>query len=254
MIQKVIFIGAGNVATHMARAFQSAGLEIVQVYSRSVASAKALGEILTCPYTNDKDKVLSDADLYVCSVNDDAITQSLQHITTNQALIVHTAGSVDISILEDFSDNFGVFYPLQTFTKEKDVRWNQIPIYVEANSTVNATNLVELGHKISQNVKLVNSASRMKLHLAAVFSCNFCNHLCAIADELLEKEGLPFSDLLPLISETSKKLETVKPIIAQTGPASRFDHETMNKQRKMLNDHQLSIYDLLSASIQDKTI
>lgn len=251
MIQRVKFIGAGNLATHLGKAFAKAGIQIVQVYSRTLESAGTLGAILDVPFTNVIHEVDPDADLIIISVKDDAIEQVLKQTDFHKQLIVHTAGSISMDFLSPYSERHGVFYPLQTFSKGREIDFSGIPVCLEASSAEVLTELKELAAKISKTVYQINSDDRKILHLAAVFSCNFVNHFYDIGAQLLEKQGLAFDLLKPLIAETSAKVMEMNPRDAQTGPAKRYDETIINKHLKLMNNRPelMEIYNFVTNSI-----
>lgn len=255
MIQKVVIIGAGNVATHLGKAIKNAGFQILQIVSRTEDSARELGTLLGVPFTSSKGELNKEADLYIVSVKDDAITSALStYDLPKDALIVHTAGSVPMEILKDFSSNIGTLYPLQTFSKAKDVNFKEIPVYIEANSTYNTNRLLQFAKRFSDRAKEVNSTTRSQVHLAAVFACNFTNNLYSIASDILEKAGLEFDDMLPLIAETTEKIKVLHPRAAQTGPAIRRDSKVIEKQLNALEGREKQIYKLITESIQDEKL
>ena len=253
MIKKVVIIGAGNVATHLSKAIKNAGFEILQIVSRTVESARILGTLLDVPYTCTPEEINTEADLYIVSVKDDAITTALSTFTLpKDALVVHTAGSVSMDVLKEFSSNIGILYPLQTFSKAKNVNFKEIPVYIEANTQENTNKLLQFASNFSDRAKEVNSSMRAQVHLAAVFACNFTNNLYSIASDILEKAGLGFDDMLPLISETTEKIKTLHPGKAQTGPAIRRDSKVIEKQLNALEGREKEIYKLITESIQDE--
>ena len=255
MIQKVVIIGAGNVATHLGKAIKNAGFQILQIVSRTENSARALGTLLGVPFTSSEGELNKEADLYIVSVKDDAIISALTTFSLPEnALVVHTAGSVPMEILKDFSANIGILYPLQTFSKQKNVNFKEIPVYIEANNEDNVSRLLQFANAFSDRAKQVNSENRAHVHLAAVFACNFSNHLYSIASDILEKAGLSFDDMLPLISETTEKIKFLHPRKAQTGPAIRRDSKVIEKQLNALEGREKQIYKLITESIQDEKL
>jgi len=237
MIENAIIIGAGNLATQLALALLEKGIQVKQVYSRNFESARELAEKVNASFTNDLSQLFSEADLYIIAVKDSAIQEVLENLRLKEDhLIVHTAGSVPMSILEGFSNNYGVFYPLQTFSKNKKLDFSDIPICIEANHLANILKLEELGEKLSNTVTQINTDERKTLHLAAVFVNNFVNHLYAVGAEILHDKKLDFELLKPIIRETAGKIESIHPIDAQTGPAKRYDQSIIDAQLKMLHD------------------
>jgi len=249
MIQRIVLIGAGNLATQLGKALKRSGLDVVQVYSRTKEAAKALADVLECKFTTSLDE-LQPCDLCVVSVKDDALESVLRQIRI-RTTVVHTAGSIPMELLSRYFKDFGVFYPLQTFSKQREVDFSTIPICLEASSEVVLEDLKDLAGKLSSCVQTIHSDERRLLHLAAVFTCNFVNHCYQIGDAMLEERGLSFDLMKPLIQETSQKIMDMKPIDAQTGPAVRMDETIMNKHLELLADHpeRKNIYQLLSESI-----
>lgn len=253
MEKKVAIIGAGNLATRVSLELHNKGVEIVQVYSRTVTSALSLARMLGCNYVTKPEKITPDADIYLISVSDMIITELLSKMQFNNKLIAHTAGSIAMNELAKFSNNYGVFYPLQTFSKFRDVSFSKIPFCIEANNSKNEAILNALASTISKDVRLINSEQRKQLHLAAVFACNFTNHMYAIANELINEQNLPFDIILPLINETASKVKNMTPRAAQTGPALRLDKNVMNDHLNMLNGKPRlkKVYSQLSENINE---
>ncbi len=251
MIKKIAILGAGNLATQLALALHEKGLDIVQVYSRTIASASVLASKVNAESTNSLRDIKANADLYILAVSDKALQAVLDELFVPIGKVVHTAGSIPVDIFENYTDAYGVFYPLQTFSKNRKVDFSNIPICIEANQEEFAAELFELGRKISSNLHAISSDQRKQLHLAAVFTCNFANHMYSIGQELLSEKNVDFSLLQPLIKETAEKLTELDPISAQTGPAVRFDEEIMNSHEKALKnspDFQ-KLYRFVSESI-----
>lgn len=247
---KIVFIGSGNVATHLATALKSSGNEIVQVYSRTRVNAEWLACKVGSEPVDGLGDLCRDADLYIFSVKDDALPQIIAQMPQTTGVWAHTAGSIPISVFSTYHKENGVIYPLQTFSKERKVDFKEIPIFIEGSNTDTAQLLKGLAEKISGNVQLLPSEKRRVLHLAAVFACNFTNHIYALASEIMGEEGLPFHLLNPLIAETAAKAAVMDPHAAQTGPAVRFDEVVMQKHLALLNDPmKKEIYALLSKSI-----
>jgi len=253
MKQKIAIIGAGNLGTRISLELHNQGAEIIQVYSRTITSALTLGRLVGCSYVTAPEKITTEADIYLVSVSDSVIEELLKKIQFNNKLIVHTAGSVDMEVLKPFSENYGVLYPLQTFSKFRAVDFSVIPFCIEANNAENQQKLVDLASLISKDVRIINSEQRKQLHLAAIFANNFVNHLLAVADEIVGEKKLPFSILQPLINETIAKAQYLSPKEAQTGPAVRNDQNTINEHLNMLrNDPQrAALYRILSENIYE---
>jgi len=253
MIQSVTLVGAGNLATRLGVALKKAGIEILQVYSRTEESARALAEKLDAAHTTNIDDITLDADLTIFALKDDILESLLSRIDCRGKLIAHTAGSLPMSVLAGHSEKHGVFYPLQTFSKQRDVNFKEIPICIEGVNTAIVDELSELASKLSNKVERINSAQRQSLHLAAVFVCNFVNHFYYLGHQVVQKYGVDFELLKPLIRETADKVMEIDPYDAQTGPAKRFDETIINKHLKFLSDQPelKEIYSFVSRSIFD---
>jgi predicted short-subunit dehydrogenase-like oxidoreductase (DUF2520 family) len=252
LIQSAVIIGAGNVAWHLGIALKDKKIDFLQVLARTIEPAKELAGILNADYTMDFDKINVHADLYIISVTDDAIDEIIKKLYLQRQLVVHTAGSIPMSVFNGRFENYGVFYPLQTFTKGREIHFEKVPVCIEANAQDNMNKLVQLAKLISQTVLIMDSEKRAKLHLAAVFACNFTNYMYSIADRILKKQGIDFSILHPLIIETALKAAEMKPAEAQTGPAVRNNRMLMDKQMKMLENDSAAreIYEILSDNIR----
>jgi len=250
-INGIVIIGAGNVATHLSIALKKHNFQIRCVYSRSKSSAKELSVKLGVDFTTEFDYIPKDADLYIIAVKDDALVNVIKNLTIENAPIVHTAGSISIDIFQGLYKEYGVLYPLQTFSKSRDLDFSKIPICIEANNKKLENKLLELAHCLSKNVKLVSSEKRKKLHLSAVFACNFVNHMYVAATELLADEDVSFETLKPLIKETALKAVESDPYKAQTGPAVRNDQNIIQKHIEMLKEYPefQKIYSFVSDSI-----
>ena len=243
---KVILLGSGNVATHLFQAFSKAnGVEVVQVFSRTIS--KDFPETLQ---TSDFSKI-TEADVYIICVLDSAISSVSSQLLFENRLVVHTSGSSDLNLL-DSKNNKGVFYPLQTFTKNKAVDFSEIPICLETETDSDFKLLEKIAKSISKNVYVISSEQRKALHVSAVFVCNFTNHLYTIGNTICKENNIPFEILQPLIKETAEKIQSLSPSEAQTGPAVRNDKKTIEKHIDFLtNENQKEIYKILTKSIQN---
>jgi predicted short-subunit dehydrogenase-like oxidoreductase (DUF2520 family) len=248
---KIVLLGAGNVATHLGIALQERQFPIIQVYSRTLISAKNLGKKLQTAYTNQIRELIPDAGIYIFALQDAALPELLAHLPPLPGLWVHTSGCLSLEVFAAYSERSGVLYPLQTFSKTREVFFQSIPLFIEAKRPEDEILLEEIAATLSDKVIHLSSEKRKRLHLAAVFACNFTNHLYALASGMLEEEGLSRSLLLPLIQETASKVIEMHPREAQTGPAIRKDEIVMIKHLEMLNRDAClqELYRLLSASI-----
>lgn len=250
----ISFVGAGNLASHLAPALAAAGHQIVSIFSRTQHSAEQLSQKVGqgSAVTTDL-RSLKTADLYVISVTDSALPEivSAWPDHCHNGVVVHTAGSLPMSLLEPTGSKFGVLYPMQTFSKNKSLDFKTIPCFVEGNSEEVFSVIYETASSVSDNVRELSSDDRKFLHLAAVFACNFSNHMVALAYEMLEKHHVDPTCLLPLIDETCAKLHQLHPHDGQTGPARRHDDSVMLKHLDNLkeNTELHNIYKIISESI-----
>ena len=250
-IKTAVFIGSGNVATHLAHAMQDSGVSIRQVFSRRIENARRLADTVNCNAIDDIEALDPDADIYVLAVADDAIEPLISSFPFKNRLIVHTSGSTDMDVLKTGSDLYGVLYPLQTFSRDVPVDFSKVPLCLEVSDSSLSEPLENFANRLSDHVQWVSSEKRRILHLAAVFACNFVNHMYAQAAGILDNHGLDFAILRPLIEETARKAMRRDPREVQTGPAKRNDTKIMESHRRMLKDHPnlKKMYDFISNSI-----
>ncbi|MGD0711959.1 MAG: DUF2520 domain-containing protein [Bacteroidales bacterium] len=252
-ISTIVFIGSGNVAYKLAEAFKYTGRKIIQVYSRTEISAKGLASLVNAGYTTDLNNIEKGADVYIISVSDTAVPEIVKNLKLGKSLVVHTSGFLSMDILYHTSKNIGVFYPLQTLSKNRIVDFLSIPVCIEANNEDNLVMLEDLARSFSTDVRYVDSSQRKLIHLAAVFASNYTNQMYCIAEEILKDSGIPFDILKPLILETAEKIMNMDPYEAQTGPARRNDTEVINQHLKMLkNNDYKEFYKMLSEMIAKK--
>lgn len=254
MEYKIVCIGAGNLATNLAKAAVGAGHNVAQVYSRTIESAKTLADKIGSAYTNELDNICDDADIYIVAVKDNALRDVSDKLRerVGDKLIIHTAGSMPINVIS--GNRRGVLYPMQTFSKQKEVDFTIIPCFIESETNDDLIILKDFAESMSDRVYEMTSSDRMYLHLAAVFCCNFANRCYSIGAELLKNHGnIPFEVMLPLINETANKLRVLSPHEAQTGPAVRWDSNVIEKHLNLLSDHKTTqdIYNIMSISIHN---
>lgn len=247
---KIVFIGAGRLATNLAIALYQKSHKIIQVYSQTIESAKLLAEKIESNYTNNIDCIDLNAELYIFSVKDSALESILQNMKPNKALWIHTAGSLPLSLISEYNTRAGVIYPFQTFSLDRLIEFKNIPIFIEANTTQDLNILQSLSKSISDSVYELSSEKRQFVHLTGVFACNFVNCMYTISEKILSKENIPFNIALPLIDETASKVHTLLPLDAQTGPAVRFDTNVMDHHISLIDDESVKkIYKLISQYI-----
>jgi len=233
---RIVLIGRGRLATNLEYALLSAGHEVASINSRTLESLP------------------SEADVFVVAVKDAALSDVIRAATKGREsqLFVHTAGSMPMDMFKGLTAHYGVFYPMQTFSKERLVDFNDISVFLETNDAVSMERLKMLSTTLTTHIYELDSEGRKHLHLAAVFACNFVNHCYALSAEVLAAKGLPFSVMLPLVDETAQKVHELAPREAQTGPAVRGDQNVMQMQANMLADNPAvkQIYEALSNDIQ----
>jgi len=244
----IVILGSGNVATHMFRALQSSKTcAVIQVYNHNESSLLKFENSVSI--TSDI-SALKPADLYLICLKDDVIESVAEQIKTKTGIIAHTSGNQ--GLLTSPKDS-GVFYPLQTFSKTSELDYSTIPFCLEANSEENLSLLKSIASSISQHQYEISTAQRQTLHLAAVFVCNFTNHLYAIGEDICLQDDIPFDILKALIKETSEKVQSQSPSEVQTGPAARNDQKTITNHLKQLNSEDYkAIYNLMTNSILQK--
>lgn len=292
---KIVLIGSGNVATHLGSALiKQGGHQIIQVYSRQRENAQELAERLNetaaerqkegqnevVEFTDQLQELKRDADIYFICVSDQAIGPVIRELQTLQALnsekglsgiIVHTSGTTPISVFtettedrplwaEVYPNRYGVFYPVQTFSKKKAVDFRTIPLALEASDPETFSVLEAVGSRLSNRVFPCDSVQRQAIHVAAVFACNFTNYLYALGEEVLKMNGLEFDLIRPLIAETAEKALKHSPATVQTGPAVRKDFTIVQKHLDYLeelaveNPKMAKIYRLLSEGISGEKL
>ena len=251
---RISFMGAGRVAHHLAHVL-SQHHKIVQIYSRTLATAQTLAAQVKATATMNIEELNPDIDLVIIAVSDQAIASIISNVYQQlpHVLIVHTSGSTDIEVLAQIHARAGVFYPLQTFSLDRDIPWLDTPIFVEAKSEDDLVLLAELANQLSTRVYLYTSAQRLSLHLAAVFACNFSNYCYDMAKQIVDAQHVDFSLLYPLILETANKVLNNDPKQMQTGPAMRGDQNILKMHEQMLQKAQRedlkNIYQLMSQQI-----
>lgn len=250
---KIAFVGAGNVATHMAVAFSMAGHQICGVCSRTAAAAQTLAARVGGKAVTDM-SCLPEAEALVFAVKDDILPGMIEKMSgRKEALFIHTAGSMPLKVFEGHCQHYAVLYPMQTFSKARSVDFRKVPCFVEGNDDTALRVVTTLARDLSDTVHVLDSSRRRYLHLAAVFAGNFSNHCYALASEILRQQGIDERALLPLIAETAAKVNEMPPRQAQTGPAVRFDRQVMAAHTNLLGEQTLpaQIYGLMSRSIYE---
>lgn len=232
---RIVVIGTGRLASNLVPALQKVGHEVRVVNSRTLEGLP------------------NEADAFVIAVKDDALESVARRVVQGreEQVFFHTAGSMPLSVFEGIARHYGVFYPMQSFSKERQVDFADVPIFLEGCDSMTMQTAHAIAGSISRKVYELTTAERRYLHLAAVFACNFANHCYALSAKVLEQHGLPFDVMLPLIDETARKVHTMHPVPAQTGPAIRWDENVMSAQKALLDNEpeMQKIYELMSNSI-----
>jgi predicted short-subunit dehydrogenase-like oxidoreductase (DUF2520 family) len=251
---KIVIIGAGNLAWHIAPPLLKMGHQIIGVYSRTSASANALAKKVRSKAFVNVDLIPDNADLYLIALQDKAIASVVKQLKFVPQLIAHTSGAVPLSVFPSKFKNNGVFYPLQSFSKNRKVKLDSVPFLLESSNSKTKKILSDLAKQYSDSVHFVTSDKRKKIHLAAVFANNFVNHLYSISADILKENNLSFDILKPLIAETAAKVRENHPDKMQTGPARRNDQPIIEQHLRLLKGQKQrkAIYTLLNQSILDK--
>lgn len=252
---RIVLVGAGNMATAIAVALKKAGNSPVAVWSRTEESARMLADRVGAEWYCCGFDDLPPADIVIISIVDSALREVASLVSKRypQAIILHTAGSVPMdAICESGASRYGVLYPMQTVNKSNVVPLDNVTVFIEGCNSEVTSRVELLARSISNKVVYATSEQRCALHVAAVFACNFPNAVYNMAAELLEKNGLPFDSMLPLIDEAARKVHAMPPREAQTGPARRGDTNVMNAHMAMLDDELSAIYSLLSDYIMKR--
>lgn len=252
----IVIIGSGNLATHLSKGMKLAGHKIRQVYSRDRQHALSLAMAVDAEAITSLDEVTLNAELYLISVSDNAIGQVIAGLPRDlQGIVAHTSGSTPLDVFRGQPWAYGVFYPLQTFSKTKSVDFKQIPMAIEGQNESVTEQIKAWAITLSDRVFICDSKQRLALHVAAVFACNFSNHLYAVAEKLLIQNDLSYDLIKPLIWETAQKAMIFSPSEVQTGPAVRNDHQTMQKHLLFLKENSdlAALYETISQLITKRT-
>ncbi|MFC7348638.1 Rossmann-like and DUF2520 domain-containing protein [Chryseobacterium zhengzhouense] len=243
---QTVIIGSGNIAYHLAKAFVQNGISLTQIFGRNENELQKISSELNIPYSTQK---LEEADLYIICVSDNSVEEVSKIISKKDCLVTHTSGSLPKEVLIG-EYRKSSFYPLQTFSKTKNLDYSKIPFFIETENTEDQQVLTELASRISENVMESTHEKRKYIHLTAVFACNFVNHLFSRAKEISDAQEIPFDYFLPLIDETVQKIHEIEPKSAQTGPAVRNDKRVLELHEQLLQDESLEIYKTMNRSIK----
>lgn len=252
-LKSAVIIGSGNLAEALARAIAASDLELRQLYARNEARGRAIAALTGTETASRPEELCTTADLYLIAVSDSAVGEVARTLPIpSGAVVAHTAGSVSLEALPEQYSRRAVFYPMQTFTKGRAVDFRAIPIFVEAADAALQADVEAFARHLSQTVLQADSARRAKVHLAAVFACNFANRMYALGDRIVRSAGLDFNILKPLVAETAAKAcDATSPADVQTGPAARHDATTIERHAALLADDPelLELYQQISKNI-----
>jgi len=243
---KVVLLGSGNVAYHLALALNSAEhVELIQRYSRNATNSILFDSSI--PHTCDLETLLT-ADVYIIAIKDEAIASISEKISHLKGLVIHTSGTVPMHAL-DSKLKRGVLYPVQSLSIKQHIEFNEVPLVIEAAKNKDLELLHQLASQLSDHIFNLDSVARKKLHISAVFANNFSNYMFTCAQTLCQKNQIPFEVLRPLILETGKKIQYMDPLEAQTGPARRNDQQVIEKHLGQLSGEHKEIYEIVTAAI-----
>ena len=253
MTTKIVILGAGNLATHFTNALLKTKIQILQIYSRSIESAKSLAIPNKLSYTNNITEINPNADIYIFMLSDDGICETIKEFPIKSKILIHSAGSISMDIFKDKTTNYGVFYPYQTFSKNDELKFSDVPICIEASNKTTMESLRTLSNILGCTYFETNESDRKHIHLAAVFACNFMNHCIYLGEKILQDADIDTKLLTPLLEQSFKKIISKGAKTSQTGPALRMDKSVLKKHKEMLshNKQQLNIYEILSTNIND---
>lgn len=235
VVKKIVILGAGSVATHLALALDMHGYRISQIYSRTSGSAEMLSLKTNSQFITDLEFLETDADLYIIALKDSVVECLIRKLFV-KGIVVHTSGTLPMSVLKNMSTRYGVFYPLQTFSKSRPISFDHIPVCLEASDHGTMSVIKQIAETLSDRIYEIGSEERQYIHLAAVFSCNFSNFMYVAAADILKSRKIDFDILIPLIREFFDKVTMMDPWEAQTGPAIRHDKSVISKQTELLEE------------------
>ena len=252
----ITFIGSGNVATHLAKALHAAGHQILQIWSREYDHAEHLANQVFAEPIDRLNLLYPTADVYILAVTADALFDLALDLKLRDAIVLHTAGSVSLRVLQPISRKHGVIWSPQTFIRDVAMDYSELPFCIEGSSPEVEKSIRTLLEPVSTHIFHIDTQQRQWLHLAAVMTNNFGNAINALAQDILQQHGIPFEILHPLITMTAEKIKQGGLWQQQTGPARRQDQKTIDNQRRLIADNKqlLALYDLLTDTIQENTL
>ena len=248
----ISIVGSGNVATHLAIAFHTAGCTIRQVMSRSFDHAQNLAMRVGARPTDRVGDLDEDVDVCLLCVSDDALYDLGLDLHMPSTLVLHTSGSTPASVLRRVTTRYGVLWSPQTFVRDIAMDYSLLPLCIEGCNATVEQEIEQLVRLVSSHVYHLDGEQRQQAHLAAVMVSNFVNAVNATAQQYMQEHGLDFAMLRPLAEQTLRKWDYGDLRAQQTGPARRHDQKTIDLQRRLLADQpeMLRLYDHMTELIE----
>lgn len=250
---KYQIIGTGNTAWFLAKRLSLAGHKCVRLYGRNITKAKALADSINTKATDKLSDIQDDCDCCFIAISDHAIAEIAKQLSFTNTVLIHTAGAVDRSILSEAATHNGVIWPIYSINKSNLPTHRDIPCVIEVSDDESLNIISTLVNSITDKVYNVDHEQRAILHLSAVLSNNFVNHLFTISEKLCNSKDIPFALLLPIINQTAERIYSKSPEELQTGPAKRGDTPTILKHLEILQDNEdwQELYKSITTSIDN---
>jgi predicted short-subunit dehydrogenase-like oxidoreductase (DUF2520 family) len=251
MVNNIVILGSGNVASNFVDVIKNTDIKILQIYSRNIENAIILCKQANSEAINDINKLTNDADAYFFMLSDEGIIEISKNIKNKKGILVHIAGSVSKDIFKGKSENYGVIYPFQTFTKGVDIPFDKVHAFIEGSNNFTTSWLFHFSEKLGFIPHLTSEEERKYIHLSGVFACNFMNHCIYLGERILEDKGIDKEYLKPLLQQSFDKVLTLGAKQSQTGPAKRMDDTIIKKHLELLKNDKLrsEIYKIITDSI-----
>ena len=251
MTTNIVVLGAGNVASNFIDAIKSTDIKILQIYNRHLEGAQILAERVNSEAIDDLKMINTNADAYFFMLSDTGIMELALQIGEIKGILVHTAGSIPKEVFKNKTENYGVFYPFQTFSKEMQVSFSKIPVFIEGSNEYTSNYLRFIAQKLGSNIHEAGEEKRKYIHLSGVFACNFMNHCIYLGEKILKDNSIDKEILKPLLEQSFRKVLNIGAERSQTGPAKRMDNSVIEKHMELLKSDELmyDIYRTLTESI-----
>jgi predicted short-subunit dehydrogenase-like oxidoreductase (DUF2520 family) len=247
----IVILGTGNVAANFVDAIKDTDVKVIQVYGRNIEKARELSAKINAEAINYVSNINPDLQIYFFMLSDTGIVETVKQIKINNGILVHTAGSLSMDIFKGKAENYGVFYPFQTFSKDFPVDLGEVPVCIEASNEFTLESLKDFAEKLGCKAYRLNEEKRQYLHLSGVFACNFMNHCIFLGEKILEEQGIDKEIIRPLLEQSFKKAMAIGAENSQTGPAKRMDKLIIEKHLELLknNEQMFDVYKVLTDSI-----